>query len=199
MKLYYVPGACSLAPHIIARALGIDIELVQVDRQKRTAHGEDFLAINPKGYVPALELADGSVLTEGPVILQYLADRKPEAGLVPAAGTIERYRVLEMLGYINCELHKAHAPLFRPATPEPVREELKRDILRRYELIEQALANSPFLVGARFTIADAYLFAIASWAGLFQLDLSRFPALTAYVASIAARPEVVAARTAEHA
>jgi glutathione S-transferase len=197
MKLYYHPGACSLAPHIVARALGLNVELVRIDRQKRTEHGADFLAINPKGYVPALQLDDGSVLTEGPVIAQYLADLKPEAGLVPLAGTFERYRVQEMLGYINSELHKTHAPLFRAATPEATREEIRQDLTKRYALIEKQLASSPFIVGERFTIADAYLFTIASWAGFLKLDLSRFPALGAYMARTAERPEVVSALKAE--
>jgi glutathione S-transferase len=197
MKLYYHPGACSLAPHIVARALGLNIELVKIDRQKRTEHGADFLAINPKGYVPALQLADGRVLTEGPVIAQYLADLKPDAGLVPRAGSFERYRVQEMLGYINCELHKAHAPLFSAATPDATREQVKRELTQRYALIEKQLVSSPFIVGERFTIADAYLFTIASWAGFLKLDLSSFPALGAYMARIAERPEVVSALEAE--
>lgn len=198
MKLYYSPGACSLAPHIVARVLDLPIELVRVDGQKKlTEHGEDFWAINPKGYVPALALDDGSVLTEGPVISQYLADQKPEARLVPPAGTLERYRVQEMLGFINSELHKTYSPLFRPDTPDATKEERKQYLTKRYGLVEKALSEHPFVVGDRFTIADAYLFTVTSWAGFVKLDLSAFPALGAYMARIAERPEVIAAREAE--
>jgi glutathione S-transferase len=198
MKLYYSPGACSLAPHIVARAAGLDVTLVRVDGlTKRTEHGDDFWQINPKGYVPALELDDGTLLTEGPVISQYLADRAPDAKLVPAAGTIERYHLAETLGYINSEIHKTYSPLFRPGTPDATKEERKAYLAKRYALLEAKLAKQPFIAGDTFSIADAYLFTVTSWAPAVKVDLSAFPNLLAYQARIAERPEVRAARAAE--
>lgn len=143
MKLYYAPGACSLAPHIVAREAGIDLALERVDtKTKRTETGADYLAINPKGYVPALELDDGSLLTEGPVISQYLADLAPASELAPPAGTMARYRLQEWLGYINSELHKSYSPLFNPATPDATRDERRAYLTRRYALVEQHLATN---------------------------------------------------------
>jgi glutathione S-transferase len=198
MKLYYTPGACSLAPHIVARELGLEPTLVKVDiSTKQTADGRDYTEINPKGYVPAIELDSGEVLTEGTAIVQYLADRKPEAGLAPANGTLERYRLQEMLGYINSELHKSYNPLFNPKTAPELRQE-KQDYLRkRYGLIEKALAGKQFLFGDGFTVADAYLFVVTNWAGFVKLDLADFPNLTAFQARVAARPAVRAALVAE--
>lgn len=194
MKLYYAPYACSLAPQIVARAAGLDVTSVRVDgRTKTTEHGEDFLAINPKGYVPALVLDDGTLLTEGPVISQYLADLRPDTGLAPAAGTLPRYRLAEMLGYINSELHKSYSPLFRPDTPEATKDERKAYLAKRYALIEAQLEKHPFVLGDAFTIADAYLFTVTRWAAVVKLDLSAFPQLLAYQERIAARPEVQAA------
>jgi glutathione S-transferase len=198
MKLFYTPGACSLAPHIVAREAGIDLELDKVDgKSKRTADGSDFLAINPKGYVPALQLDDGEVLTEGPVIAQYLADRKPSAGLAPAAGTIARYRLLEMLGYINSEIHKTYSPLFNPNIAPATREERLAYLRKRYGLIEQRLSKHQYLIGDSFTIADAYLFTITRWADIVKLDLSDFPNVRGFQARIAARPAVQAAMKTE--
>jgi glutathione S-transferase len=199
MKLYYSPGACSLAPHIVARAAGIDLALERVDtKTKTTETGRDFTAINPKGYVPALELDDGTLLTEGPVISQYFADQKPGSGLVPAAGTMERYRLGELLGYINSEIHKTYSPLFRPTTPEETRKERLEQLGKRYALIEERLSKTPFLTGDQFTIADAYLFVVTNWAPAVKLDLSGFPNLLAFQARVAERPEVIAARAAEN-
>jgi glutathione S-transferase len=198
MKLYYIPSACSLSPHIVANELGLSIELVKVDNKtKRTEHGEDFLAINPKGYVPALQLDDGSVLTEGPAIVQYLADLKPDAQLAPANGSMARYRVQEMLGYINSDLHKSYIPLFNPASSDDVRTERMAYLHERYGLIEAALGRRPFLLGERFTIADAYLFVVTRWSEFVKLDLSQFPNLLAFQARIAARPAVQAAMRSE--
>lgn len=198
MKLYYSPGACSLAPHIVAREAGIDITLEKVDtKAKRTESGRDYLEINPKGYVPAIELDNGEVLTEGPVISQFIADRKPEAGLVPANGSHERYRLQEMLGYINSEIHKSYSPLFNPATPDEVREERKAYLRKRYDLVERRLAQQPFLSGDRFSVADAYLFVVTNWAKGVGLDLSAFPALLAFQRRVAERPAVQAAMLAE--
>ncbi|HEY4998451.1 MAG TPA: glutathione transferase GstA [Usitatibacter sp.] len=194
MKLYYSPGACSLSPHIVASELGLDVQLEKVDLQaKKTAGGADYLAINPKGYVPALQMDSGEVLTEGPAIVQYLADQKPQSGLAPAAGTLERYRVQEMLGYINSEIHKAYSPLFNDKTTPEARQERMEYLAKRYALIEKQLAGRDYLFGSRFTVADAYLFTVTTWAHFVKLDLSAFPNLLAFQKRVAARPAVQAA------
>jgi glutathione S-transferase len=198
MKLYYIPSACSLSPHIVANELGLSIELVKVDSAtKRTEHGEDFLAINPKGYVPALQLDDGSVLTEGTAIVQYLADLKPGAQLAPTNGSMARYRVQETLGYINSELHMSYMPLFNPATSDDVRSERMAYLRKHYGLIEAALGRAPFLRGEQFSVIDAYLFVVTRWSEFVKLDLSQFPNLLAFQARIAARPAVQAAMRRE--
>jgi glutathione S-transferase len=198
MKLYYSPSACSLSPHIVANELGLPIELVKVDTvAKRTEHGEDFLAVNPKGLVPALRLDDGTVLTEGPAVVQYLADLKPDAQLAPANGSMARYRLQEMLGYINSELHQNYMPLFNPACSEEVRSARMAQLKKRYSLLETALGRAPFLLGDRFTVSDAYLFVVTRWAEFVKLDLSAFPNLLAFQARIAARPAVQAAMRRE--
>ena len=198
MKLYYMPGACSLSPHIVAREAGIDLELVKVDgKTKRTEDGADFLAINPKGYVPALELDDGQLLTEGPAIVQYLADLKPASHLAPANGTLARYRLQEVLGYINSEIHKSYSPLFKPDTPDATRTERKEYLKRRYQFIENVLAKQPFLLGDKFTVADAYLFTVTNWAKHVELDLSGFQALLAFQKRVGERPAVREALAAE--
>lgn len=198
MKLYYSPGACSLSPHIVAEEAGIKLELEKVDmKTKQTEHGADFLAINPKGYVPTLVLDDGQVLTEGPAIVQYLADLKPESALAPANGTLPRYRLQEALGYINSELHKTYSPLFSPATSAEMREERESYLRKRFAPIEQTLASRPFLLGDQFTAADAYLFTVTNWANFVNLDLSALPNLMAFQKRVAARPGVQAAMRAE--
>ena len=198
MKLYYSPGACSLAPHIVARELGIELALERVDtKTHKTESGGDFYAVNPKGYVPAIELDDGSILTEGPVVSQYLADKKPN-GLAPANGTLERYRLQELLGYINSEIHKSYSPLWNPKTSDEVREDRKEYLKKRYELIEDRLGDGrPFLFGDTFTVADAYLFTVTNWAGHVKLDLSGYPHLLAFQKRVASRPAVQAAMKAE--
>ncbi len=191
MKLYFSPGACSLAPHIVARELGIAIETEKVNgMEKKTASGADFWAINPKGYIPALQLDDGSVLTEGPVISQYLADQKPGSGLAPANGTLERYRLQELLGYINSEIHKTYSPLFGKTTAEETKTERREYLKKRYAFIEKSLEGKSFLTGDQFTVADAYLFTVTSWARLTGVDLSDFKNLTAFQERVAARPAV---------
>jgi glutathione S-transferase len=198
MKLYYSAGACSLSPHIVALEAGIALALEKVDgKAKRTESDDDFWQINPKGYVPALRLDDGELLTEGPAIVQYLADLKPESGLAPANGTLARYRLQEMLGYINSELHKTYSPLFKPDTAEQTRAERKDYLLRRYQLIEDTLSKQPWLLGDHFTAADAYLFTVTNWARHVDLDLSGLPALTAFQQRVAKRPAVQAAMEAE--
>ena len=198
MKLFYSSGACSLSPHIVALEAGIELPLEKVDgKAKRTETGADFWQINPKGYVPALALDNGELLTEGPAIVQYLADLRPESGLAPANGTLARYRLQEMLGYINSELHKTYSPLFKPDTPEQTRAERKDYLLRRYRLIEDVLSKQPWLVGDRFTVADAYLFTVTNWARHVDLDLAGFPALLAFQKRVAERPAVRTALEAE--
>jgi glutathione S-transferase len=198
MKLYFSPGACSLAPHIVARELGIELDLVRVsNRTKATHDGRDFLGINPKGYVPALELDTGEILTEGPVISLYLAEQRPEAGLAPTGG-LARFRLLELLGYINSEIHKAYSPLFSPAVTPEVHQDREAYLQKRYALIEQQLAaGGPYLFGEHLTIADAYLFTVTTWARIAKVDLTRFPHLHAFQERMAARPAVRAAMAAE--
>jgi glutathione S-transferase len=199
MKLYFSPGACSLSPHIVAKELELPLTLVKVNtREKKTEDGRDFLAINPKGYVPVLELDSGEVLTEGPAIVQYLADRRPEANFVPPAdGTLARYRMQEMLGYINSEIHKAYSPLFNPATPPETREDRIAYLKKRYAVIEQRLATGPYLFGEQFTAADAYLFTVTNWHRAVKLDLSEFPHLLAFMNRVRERPRVREALAAE--
>ncbi|MFI4958697.1 MAG: glutathione transferase GstA [Lysobacterales bacterium] len=198
MKLYYSSGACSLSPHIVALEAGIDLQLEKVDgKAKRTETGADFWQINPKGYVPALVLDNGELLSEGPAIVQYLADLKPESGLAPANGTLARYHLQEMLGYINSELHKTYSPLFKPETPAEVRQERKEYLRKRYALLEGVLTKQPWLLGEHFTVADAYLFTVTNWATHVDLDLSGFPVLLAFQKRVAERPAVREAMEAE--
>ena len=198
MKLYYSPGVCSLSPHIVAHEIGLPLKIEKVDtKAKQTETGRDFLAINPKGYVPALELDSGEVLTEGPAIVQYLADQKPGSGIAPPNGTLARSRLQEMLGYINSEIHKSYSPLFRAETPEETRVERKAYLHKRYALLDGILAKQPWLLGDTFTAADAYLFVVTRWAKGAGVDLSAFPALNAFQERVAARPAVQAAMAAE--
>lgn len=198
MKLFYAAGACSLSPHIVAQEAGIELRLQKVDLKTKTMTTEgDFLGVNPKGYVPTLELDNGEILTEGPTIVQYLADLKPEKGLAPPAGTFERYRLQEWLGFINSELHKSYSPLFRPDTPAETRAERLAYLNKRYAIVEKRLSSHPYLLGAAFTVADAYLFAVTNWAGHVKLDLTPFPNLRAFQERIAARPAVKAAMKSE--
>jgi glutathione S-transferase len=198
MKLYFSPGACSLSPHIVANEAGIPLELVKVDLRSRTVAREgDFWDVNPKGYVPALELDDGEVLTEGPAIVQFLADRAPAATLAPANGTFERVRLQESLNYLTSEIHKAYSPLFNPDVLPAVREERLAYLTRRYALIERQLEGRKYLLGDRFTVADAYLFTLTRWARAVKLDLSGFPNLEAFQKRIGSRKAVVEAMRAE--
>lgn len=197
MKLYYAPAACSLSPHIVSREAGIDLALEKVDiGTKKTESGRDYLTVNPKGYVPALELDDGQVLTEGPAVVQYLADLKPESGLAPPYGTMERYRLMEALAFINSEIHKGYAPLFGPLSDE-ARAERIAYIQKRFGLVERMLDGKSFLLGERFTVADAYLFVMVNWKNSLNVDLSAFSNVLAFHARVAARPAVQAALRAE--
>ena len=198
MKLYYSPGACSLSPHIVACELGLPIELEKTDLgAKKTAKGVDFLTVNPKGQVPTLELDDGQVLTEGPAIVQYLADRKPETGLLPAAGSMDRYRVQEWLNHITSEIHKNYTPLFNPQAPDDYKKIARASLAKRYRRIDELLKGKAYLMGDRFTVADAYLFTVTNWAGHVGVDLSEFANLQAYQQRVAGRPGVQEAMKAE--
>ena len=198
MKLYYSPGACSLSPHIVLREAGLSAQLVRVDlRSGTTQDGADFRAINGKGYVPALELPDGTLLTEGPAIVQYLADQSPDSGLAPANGTIERYRVQEWLNFISTELHKQFSPLFDPASDSSQKTRQQERIGRRLDWVAARLGEGDYLMGSRFTVADAYLFVVLSWARHVGIDLGRWPALAAYQDRVGRRPRVQEALRAE--
>jgi glutathione S-transferase len=197
MKLYYSSGACSLASHIALIESGLPYRIAKVDLRKHTLEdGSDYYAINPKGYVPLLELDDGTKLAEGVVILQYIADQAP-GKLAPAYGTIERYRVMEWLTFVNSEIHKQYSPLFYPTTPDATKEAQKTRLAGRFAYLQKVLEKQPYLAGDRFTIADAYLFTILNWSGKLHVDLSPYPALVAYQERIRARPSVQQAMTAE--
>jgi glutathione S-transferase len=196
MKLYFSPGACSLHPHIALRETGLPFELVRVDtRSHKTSDGKDYYAINPKGYVPALELDDGEILTEGAVIDQYIADKKPEAKIIPPAGTIERYRVQEWLNFIASEVHKSFAPLFGGS--DEAKDLARTRIARRFDLVAKHLDAHSFLVGDTFSVADGYLFNMLTWAPHVGIDLAKWPSLQAFFARMAERPSVKAALAAE--
>jgi glutathione S-transferase len=205
MTLYYSMGACSFAPHVVLNELGLPFKLVKIDNKtKQTADGQDFLKINPKGYVPALQLDDGSVLTEGVAIMQYLADQKPESGLAPKLGSMERYRLMEMLNYITTELHKGFGNLFgadnmvkNPEGNTELRAAAKAGLLKRFSFINDILAKQPFLLGEKMTVADAYLLTVCRWAGYHKLDLSSLTHLTTFMGRMHDRPSVQAAIKAE--
>ncbi len=197
MKLFYTPGACSQAPHIAAHELGLPVEAIKVDLAKHAlADGSDYYKLNPKGYVPLLALDDGSTLTESQVILQYLADRKPGT-LAPASGTPDRWKLMEMLGFIATEVHKGYAVLWNPKTPADVRQGAIDRLGTRFTLLSETLAKQPFLMGQTFTIADAYLFVLLNWTNVHKIDLSPWPVLKDYQARVGARPAVQATLKAE--
>jgi glutathione S-transferase len=190
MKLYFSPGACSLAPHIALHEIGVPFHGLKVDlKAHKVADGTDYYTVNPKGYVPLLELDDGERLTEAAVILQYIADRKPGT-LAPAFGSIERYRLMEWLNFIATEVHKQFAPLFYPTTPDATKEAQKAKLAARFDHVSKTLAKQPYLTGNNFTIADAYLFTVVNWSGNLGIDLGRWPALQQFQARVAARPGV---------
>lgn len=191
MKLYYAPGTCALSPHIVAREAGLPLTLEKVDlRAKTTSDGRDYRQINLKGSVPALELDNGELLTEGQAIVQYLADQAPQSGLAPENGTLPRYRVQEALAFVGTELHKTYSTLFNPATPDEVREERSKYLRDKYALVEKMLEKGEGLVGDGFTVADAYLYTVTRWARKFDLDLSGFPKLQAFMQRVGERPAV---------
>ena len=198
MKLYYSPGACSLSPHIVLREAGLAFQPVLAStKTKKLADGTDFNTINPKGYVPVLELDDGQRLTEGPAIVQYIADQVPEKKLAPAFGTMERYRLIEWLGFINSEVHKGFSPLFNPSMPEEAKALAKTRLIDRLTWVDSQLAGRDYLMGDTFTVADAYLFVCSSWGKYVGVDLSGLKNLGAFAARVAARPAVQEALKAE--
>jgi len=198
MKLYYKPGACSLTPHIILHEAGLAFETEKVDfATKKTDAGADYLALNPKGYVPLLQLDDGQMLTEVAAIVQYLGDRAPEKRLVPPSGTMERYRLQEWLSYISSELHKGFNPLFNPKAPEEWKILVKEMLARRIDFIAKHLEGKDYLMGETFTVADAYLFNVMNWARLVKVDLTPWPVLKTFSERVAARPAVRAAMVEE--
>lgn len=198
MKLFYSPGACSLTPHIVLREAGATFSLQKVDTAKHlTADGGDFYAINPKGQVPVLELDDGQRLTEGSVIAQYIADHAAKTTLMPAAGSMARYRVMEWQNYISTELHKSFTPMFNPAFDASAKSLHAQLLRKKYEWVDSRLADTKHLTGDEFTAADAYLFTVTGWAKYVNLNLSDLPHLQRFLASVAARPAVREAMQAE--
>jgi glutathione S-transferase len=199
MKLYFSPGACSLSPHIVLREAGLNFDLEQVDlaAKKLKKTEADYLPINPKGQVPVLELDNGKRLTEGPAIVQYLADQKPGSGLAPAAGTFERYQLQEWLNFITSEIHKGFSPLFRPNTPDEYKTISKQNLAAKYAVLDKHLASNKYLMGDQFTVADAYLFTVTNWNNFQKIDIGQWPNVKAYFDRIAARPKVQEAMKAE--
>jgi len=198
VKLYYTPGACSLAPHIVLHEAGLSFDPVKVDlRAKKLEGGEDYWAINSKGAVPALGLDNGEVLTENAAVLQYIADQAPSSGLLPAVGDLRRYRVIEWLNYVSTELHKGFGPLWNPASSAELKEETRTLLAKKFDYVQERLGSGPYLMGDAFTLPDAYLFVILGWTKMHQIDLSRWAGLTAFAERVQARPAVQAAMRAE--
>ncbi|KAG4069596.1 hypothetical protein HA402_003251 [Bradysia odoriphaga] len=189
MKLFYKAGACSLSPHIVLREAGLDFTAEKVDlAHKKTESGADYLAINPKGQVPALVLDDGSLLTEGVAIVQYLADRVPDRNLIPAAGTLSRYHAIEWLNYVATELHKGFSPLFNPKTPDEYKAIARDKLASQFSYLDSVLEKQHYLLGQRFSVADAYLFTVLRWAKALQFDLTKHAHLTAYFDRVSGSP-----------
>jgi len=198
MKLFYSPGACSLSPHIALQETQQQYELVCVDLSKKlTEQGADYKAINIKGGVPAIQLESGEVLTEGPAIVQYIADQKPDAGLIAKPGTMERYRQQEALNFITSDLHKGIGTLFAGDLSDSAKTELKARLKSRFELVENQLKKQPYIAGQNYSVADGYLFTVLRWCTPLNIDLSDYPTIQAYQQKIAQRPAVQAAMKAE--
>jgi len=195
MKLYIMPGACSMASNIALREAGIEFELAKVDRRTKRVEGVEFATINPKGYVPALRLDDGQVLTENVVVLQYIADLNPAAKLAPPVGTMERYRLQEWLSFINSELHKSFSPLYSSEAGEETKTYARNYLAKRLGYVEEALGNKKYLMGEQFTVADAYLFTVLTWGAHVAVDIG--PKLKSYADRVRERPHVLEAMTAE--
>lgn len=201
MKLYFSPAACSNSPHIALREAGVDFELVKVNLKTHTlaADGSDYTKINPKGYVPALQLDDGTLLTEGPAIVQYIADLKPESGIAPKAGTLGRYQLQEWLGFINSEVHKGFSPLFNPKTPDNYKAMARESLSKRLAYIAEHLDKNEFLMGKQFTVADGYLYTVLNWGQWTGIDIKQWHSLAAFYERVGSRPAVRAAQAAEAA
>ena len=198
MKLYYAPGACSLSPHIALLEAGLPYDLIKVDlRAKTLESGDDYLKVNPKGQVPALALDSGELVTEGPVIIQMIADKAGDKNLAPARDSAERYKLQEWLNFITTELHKNFSPLFQPVIPDDVKTFFRDRLTGKFKYLDGELAGRDYLMGKQFTVADGYLFTMLSWADRVKLDLSAMPNLLAYKARVASRPKVQEALTKE--
>ena len=197
MKLYFSPGSCSLSPHIVLRETGSDFELEQVNNQeKKTKSGKDYWTVNPKGQVPCLELDNGDKLTEGPVIVQYVADQNG-SGLAGKPGTMERYHVQEWLNFTTSELHKTFGPIFRATTPDAFKEISRANLGKRFDWIDKELAGRQYLMGDKFSLADAYMFTVMRWTQRINVDIAKWPNIKAYMDRVAARPKVQDALKAE--
>ena len=198
MKLYYSPGACSMVPHIVLREAGYKFDLEKVDIPgKKTEKGDDFWKINSKGYVPALRLDSGEVLTEVGVIIQYLADQKPESGLAPKFGTMERYHLMEAVNFAASEIHKQIGALFNPKMTPEMKEVQLGVIGRRFNALEKALEGRPYIMGDKYSVADAYLFGVLNWTNVFKIDLAKWPNIKAFMTRVGARPAVQETMKAE--
>ena len=198
MKLYYSPGACSLSPHIALHEAGLAFTPVLAStKSHKLQDGTDFYTINPLGYVPVLELDDGTRLREGPAIVQYIADQVPLKMLAPQNGSLQRYRLQEWLSFIGTELHKGFSPLFNPATPEDYKPMVREKLLQRFSWVDSQLADKQYLMGDQFTVADGYLFTVSNWTAPTKLDISGLAHLAAYRERVGARPAVQAAMKAE--
>ncbi|MBI1212658.1 MAG: glutathione transferase GstA [Alphaproteobacteria bacterium] len=198
IKLYYSPGACSLSPHIALCESGLQFEIEKVDtKAKKTASGGDYLAINPNGYVPALQIADGKVITEGPAIVQWIADQAPQTHLAPPNGTWERTQLQQWLNFISTEIHKSYSPLFSADVPDAYKAMTKDKLFKRYAYVNDQLKGREFLVGNNFTVADGYLFTVTNWANFLKLDLSEYREVRAFSDRVNSRPKVLQALKAE--
>ncbi|CRY71340.1 glutathione transferase GstA [Yersinia pseudotuberculosis] len=198
MKLFYKPGACSLSPHIVLREAGLDFSIERVDLvTKKTETGADYLSINPKGQIPALVLDDGSLLTEGVAIVQYLADKVPDRHLIAPSGTLSRYHAIEWLNFIATELHKGFSPLFNPNTPDEYKTIVRERLDKQFSYVDSVLAEHDYLLGKKFSVADAYLFTVSRWANALNLQIKERSHLDQYMARVAERPAVKAALAAE--
>jgi glutathione S-transferase len=197
MKLFYAPGACSLSPHIVLNEAGLSFDKVKVDTKSKAMEGGDYRSVNPLGYVPALELDDGTILTVGPAIVQWIADKVPDKKLAPANGSLERTKLQAWLNFISTELHKGFSPLFNPAMPDAAKQFFRERLATRFQHLDRHLADKDYLMGKAFSVADAYLFTVSNWAAHTGVDLSGFANVLAYRKRVGARPAVQAAMQAE--
>jgi glutathione S-transferase len=197
MKLFYAPGACSLSPHIVLNEAGLKFDKVKVDTKSKAMEGGDYRSINPLGYVPALELDDGTILTEGPAIVQWIADKVPDKKLAPASGSLERTKLQSWLNFISTELHKGFSPLFNPSMPDAAKQFFRERLATRFQHLDKHLADNDYLMGKAFSVADAYLFTVSNWAAHTGVDLSGFANVLAYRKRVGARAAVQAAMQAE--